>query len=85
MDNNLHDISKIYLEMIKREHYDSVDESSYHGNIGFMEVTKFFKVADDKQKRAFNNLLSQGKKSLAWKLVQGTLGVKLQGKEFGNG
>lgn len=57
-------------------------EASYPGNIGVMELTKFFQKADDQQKELFKKLLEKGKKGLAWKLVQDTVGVKLQGKEF---
>jgi len=57
-------------------------EASYPGNLGMMELAKFFQLADDKQKEIFKQLLEKGKKGLAWKLVQDTVGVKLQGKEF---
>jgi predicted chitinase len=59
-----------------------VGEASYPGNIGMMELAKFFSTADPKQKKLFQNLLEKGKKGLAWKLVQDTIGVKLQGQEF---
>jgi predicted chitinase len=57
-------------------------EASYPGNIGMMELAKFFQIADPKQKQIFNQLLEKGKKGLAWKLIQDVTGVKLQGKEF---
>jgi hypothetical protein len=57
-------------------------EASYPGNLGMMELAKFFQMADDKQKDIFRQLLEKGKKGLAWKLVQDVTGVKLQGKEF---
>lgn len=60
----------------------NVGEASYPGNIGAMEVMKFFQMADDKKKQLFKELVQKGKKGLAWKLVQDTVGVKLQGKEF---
>lgn len=59
-----------------------VGEASYPGNLGMMELAKFFQIADDTKKKLFQELLQKGKKGLAWKLVQDTLGVKLQGKEF---
>jgi predicted chitinase len=59
-----------------------VGEASYPGNIGMMELAKFFSTADPTQKKLFQNLLEKGKKGLAWKLVQDTIGVKLQGQEF---
>lgn len=57
-------------------------EASYEGNIGAMEVFKFFQMANEQQKKLFRSLLAKGKKGLAWKLVQDTVGVKLVGKEF---
>jgi hypothetical protein len=57
-------------------------EASYPGNIGMMELAKFFSTANDEQKLLFKQLLEKGKKGLAWKLVQDITGVKLQGKEF---
>ena len=58
-------------------------EASYPGNIGMMELAKFFSMADEEQKTMFKRLLERGKKGLAWKLVQDIVGVKLQGAEFG--
>lgn len=57
-------------------------EASYPGNIGMMELAKFFQIADPKAKEQFKELLERGKKGLAWKLVQDIVGVKLQGDEF---
>ena len=57
-------------------------EASYPGNIGMMELAKFFSTADEEQKTLFKQLLERGKKGLAWKLVQDIVGVKLQGSEF---
>jgi putative chitinase len=60
----------------------AVGEASYPGNIGMMELAKFFQVADQKQKEIFQQLLQKGKKGLAWKLIQDVTDTKLQGKEF---
>lgn len=59
-----------------------VGEASYPGNIGFMEIAKFFKVATDEQKKLFQDLMDREKKGLAWKLIQDVTDTKLQGKEF---
>lgn len=59
-----------------------VGEASYPGNLGMMELAKFFQTADDNQKKLLKQLLEKGKKGLAWKLIQDVTGVKLQGKEF---
>lgn len=57
-------------------------EASYPGNIGMMELAKFFQVADPEQKQLFKQLLEKGKKGLAWKLIQDITNTKLQGQEF---
>jgi len=59
-----------------------IDEASYEGNIGAMEVAKFFQKATDEEKRTFKELLNKKKLGLAWHLIQKVTGVKLQGKEF---
>ena len=57
-------------------------EASYPGNIGMMELAKFFQIANPEQKQLFKQLLEKGKKGLAWKLIQDITNTKLQGKEF---
>ena len=59
-----------------------VGEASYEGNIGAMEIAKFFRMAKDDEKKLLKDLISKGKKGLAWRLIQDVTGVKLQGKEF---
>lgn len=61
---------------------EELGEAAYPGNLGMLEVTKFFQTASDNQKNLFKELLEKGKKGLAWKLIQDTIGVKLQGREF---
>jgi FMN phosphatase YigB (HAD superfamily) len=59
-----------------------VGEASYTGNIGAMEMAKFFQKATDQQKKILKDLIASGKRGLAWKLIQDVTGVKLQGAEF---
>jgi hypothetical protein len=59
-----------------------VGEASYAGNIGAMEMAKFFQKANDQQKKILKDLIAAGKRGLAWKLIQDVTGVKLQGAEF---
>jgi len=59
-----------------------VAEASYPGNIGMMEVAKFFNMATPKEKIEFERLMNMCEKSKAWQLIQQVTGVKLQGKEF---
>lgn len=60
----------------------AVGEASYAGNIGAMEMAKFFQKASDQQKKILKDLIAKGKRGLAWKLIQDVTDVKLQGKEF---
>ena len=59
-----------------------VGEASYAGNIGAMEMAKFYQIATDEQKSALKDLINREKRELAWALIQKVTGVKLQGKEF---
>jgi predicted chitinase/FMN phosphatase YigB (HAD superfamily) len=59
-----------------------VGEASYPGNVGMMELAKFFQIANDKEKEILKQLLEKGKRGLAWKLIQDVTGTKLQGQEF---
>ena len=59
-----------------------VSEASYQGNIGAMEMFKFYSVASDEQKDELKQLIDAGEKQKAWALIQQVTGVKLQGSEF---
>ena len=59
-----------------------IGEASYEGNIGMMEVAKFFRVANETQKKLLKELMSKGKRKLAWKLIQDVTKTKLQGQQF---
>ena len=52
-------------------------EAAYEGNIGIMELMKFHKTANDKQKKELQNHLKNKNHTGAWKLVQNVTGVKL--------
>lgn len=69
----------------KKDFISGMDEASYPGNIGAMEVFKFMQLADPAQKNQFKELLGKGKKGLAWKLIQDVAGIRLQGDEFEEG
>ncbi len=60
----------------------NLDELSYEGNIGAMEVAKFYKIADGDQKKNLKELIGQKKFREAWQLVQKVTKEKLQGEEF---
>ena len=61
---------------------EDLDEAVYPGNIGAMEMFKFFQQATPGQKDNLKKLIADGKKKDAWRLVQQVTGVKLMGKEF---
>ena len=61
---------------------ENLNEIAYKGNIGMMELAKFFKMADPKQVEMFKKLLLNKDVKRAWSLVAGVTGVKLVGKEF---
>lgn len=53
-------------------------EASYEGNIGAMEVFKFYKVASPEEKAEFDAYLDQKDYDSAWELIQKVTGVKLR-------
>jgi len=62
-----------------RKNLEPTVEASYPGNVGAMEVAKFFQTATPKDKDLFKRLVAQGNKKLAWALVQKITNTKLQG------
>ncbi len=81
---HLDDLDQAGLNKVKK-HLDGlqgITEASYLGNIGMMEVAKFFNIATPKEKIIFKRLMNMGEKNKAWQLIQQVTGVKLQGKEF---
>jgi hypothetical protein len=55
-----------------------LNEASYHGNIGMVEMFKFYEIADQKQKELMKKLLDKKHFDTAWKFLQKVTGVKLQ-------
>lgn len=56
---------------------DHINEASYAGNIGIMELIKFKQKATPEQKKEFDRLLADKKTQKVWELVQQVTGVKL--------
>lgn len=54
-----------------------IDEASYAGNIGLMELIKFHKVANDEQKKQLHNHIQKKNNKGAWDLVQAVTKTKL--------
>ena len=55
-----------------------LDEASYPGNLGMMEMFKFYQVATEDQKKKMKSLITQKKMNDAWELLQVVTGVKLR-------
>jgi hypothetical protein len=56
---------------------EKIQEASYPGNIGMMEVFKFFQIATENQKKKFNDLVKSKKEKEAWDFMQKVTGIKL--------
>lgn len=54
-----------------------MDEAVYQGNIGMMELIKFYQKASQKQKDVLQSHIKNKKSKEAFKLVQDVTGVKL--------
>jgi hypothetical protein len=54
-----------------------LDEASYPGNLGMMEMFKFYQVATEDQKKKMKSLIAHNKIKDAWELLQTVTGVKL--------
>jgi hypothetical protein len=56
---------------------EQLSEASYVGNIGMMELVKFYSKASPKDKSMLQSLILHKKNKEAWSLVQDVTGVKL--------
>ena len=56
-------------------------EASYAGNIGIMEMVKFYRMATPKQKAELKALLQDQKQEEAWEFIQTVTGVKLHNED----
>jgi hypothetical protein len=61
---------------------EDLDEAAYSGNVGAMEMVKFFKKATPDQKAKLKDLIQKKDKNSAWQMVQQVSGTKLMGKQF---
>lgn len=55
-----------------------LQEATYRGNIGMMEMFKFYQIASPEQKQQMRALLKAGRQEEAWGLLQKVTGVKLK-------
>lgn len=52
-------------------------EASYAGNIGIMELVKFYQKANREEKKKFDHYMKNKQAKEAWQIVQDVTGVKL--------
>jgi hypothetical protein len=57
-----------------------IDELNYPGNIGMMEMARFYQVATQEQKLHMKSLIAQQKTEEAWKFLQEVSKMQLQDK-----
>lgn len=57
----------------------SISESTYPGNLGMVEMMRFYKIADNAQVDKMDEYLNNGKYRSAWSLLQKVTGTKLKG------
>lgn len=55
----------------------TLNEASYAGNIGVMELVKFYQKATPSMVTELKRLIAQKKEREAWKMVQSVTGIKL--------
>lgn len=55
----------------------TLNEASYAGNIGVMELVKFYQKATPSMVTDLKRLIAQKKEREAWKMVQSVTGIKL--------
>lgn len=55
-------------------------ELRYPGNLGMMEMFKFYQIASDEQKTEMKALLAQKDMRGAWELLQKVTGAKLESR-----
>jgi hypothetical protein len=69
--------AEAYFNTVK----ESIQEAAYKGNIGAMEMMKFFQVATPQEKEKLKKLIADKNQSAAWKMIQDVTGMKLMGEE----
>lgn len=65
------------IQFFKHGFSEQLAEAAYAGNIGVMELVKFYDKATDSDKATMKKLIAQKNNREAWKLVQRVTGVKL--------
>ena len=63
---------------MKLQEVVQLDELSYPGNVGAMEMFRFYQVATEEQKAEMKKLIKHGKSDEAWELLQKVVKTKLK-------
>lgn len=63
--------------LIKFSQFHEISEAAYAGNIGIMELIKFYEKASPDVVKKVKALIAQRDSAAAWDIIQKTLGVKL--------
>lgn len=63
--------------IIKFGQYCVICEAAYNGNIGIMELIKFYEKASPDVVKKVKALIAKRDSAAAWDIIQKTLGVKL--------
>lgn len=63
---------------MKLQELKQLDEATYPGNIGMMEMFKFYQVATPSQKDTMKTLISKKFFDKAWEYLQQVLGITLK-------
>jgi hypothetical protein len=66
----------------EEEDDEDMNEAAYAGNLGFMEIAKFYQKATEDEKKKLQELIKNKQEKQAWKMVQNKVGIKLVGKGF---
>ena len=54
-------------------------EAIYVGNLGFVEMIKFMKIATEKQRKQMDSYLNKKQWKKAWELLKKVTGIALKG------
>lgn len=71
-------ISKMVRKMKDSEFLKVAKDESYPGNVGVMEMVKFYEKASSQESDEMNKIVGQGNWSAFKQLIQRVLGIELE-------
>lgn len=63
---------------MKFKEYLIIQEAVYDGNIGIMEMVKFYQTASNEQKNKMKEYVEKKMFDMAWKLLSAVTGINLK-------